>query len=431
MTSVRFNVFQRLIRQWDTVHPYNAAQIIRLAGQADSGAIQAAWEKAVVSLGLGPLHIRWGRFGYEAQSRAPGLYDVPLLPAGADLCDYVSNQLNRPFEVDHYLPLRPFALQQEGSYYAGLVYQHWIADSYSIRLLMRQWFMYLLDPAQARPQPMIFPRGGYRRYFGPDKSRCGWGGQILMMLQGARRLRCVRRLQDPNSGDFTMRLAIHRLPPSALAGALEFARSHHVTLNDLFLAAIAGVCDRSVPSRIVRRRQNLALGTIVDLRSRSRENLDDLFGLFLGYANVICQRDELRDFPTLLQSIARQSRANKATDQAQASACWMACAMLACAFHPPRKRIPFFRKHLPLLAGISNVNLNTTWCAAYHPHPLLEYLRISPTGPLVPLVFTPTTLGDQFHFAMTYRSAIFSDAQAGQMADSFTSSLWPAKLGVK
>ena len=70
---------------------------------------------------------------------------------------------------------------------------------------------------------------------------------------------------------------------------------------------------------------------------------------------------------------------------------------------PPHELYHFYRKELPLLGGVSNVNLNNTWAAKYHPGPLLEYLRISPTGPMVPLVFNLTTLGDRLHLSMTCR----------------------------
>ena len=65
-------------------------------------------------------------------------------------------------------------------------------------------------------------------------------------------------------------------------------------------------------------------------------------------------------------------------------------------FIPNRDLYHFYRKELPMLGGLSNVTLNDTWAARYHPDPLREYIRVSPTGPLVPLVFLgPTTLGSQ------------------------------------
>ena len=87
---------------------------------------------------------------------------------------------------------------------------------------------------------------------------------------------------------------------------------------------------------------------------------------------------------------------------------------------PREKVVEFYRKRVPLAGGISNVNLNRTWAADFHPTPLLDYIRVSPTGPLMPLVFTPTTLGDHLHFGLTYRPALIPPERACQMAQHFT-----------
>ena len=40
MTSLStINVFQRLARQWDLIHPYNAAQILQIEGKASVEAL--------------------------------------------------------------------------------------------------------------------------------------------------------------------------------------------------------------------------------------------------------------------------------------------------------------------------------------------------------------------------------------------------------
>ena len=92
----------------------------------------------------------------------------------------------------------------------------------------------------------------------------------------------------------------------------------------------------------------------------------------------------------------------------------MLLANAAKRFVPPHELYHFYRKELPLLGGISNVNLNNTWAAEYHPAPVLEYLRISPTGPMVPLVFNLTTLGDRLHLSMTYREVLLDEAMAAR-----------------
>jgi hypothetical protein len=220
-----------------------------------------------------------------------------------------------------------------------------------------------------------------------------------------------------------MRVALHRVPHGLLKQLIDLARRNGVTLNDLFLATIADVCDRFNPIRHIPRRRDIALGVIVDLRSRSRRDMSRVFGLFLGFANVVCRREDLRHWPRLVREIARQTRAHKETDSAQASAVWMFAALAAARVIPVHKTFRFYRKHMPLAGGISNVNLNSTWAAPYHPDRIMEYVRVSPTGPMVPLVFNTTTLGDDLLFSLTYRSALFTDDQAQKIAATFLARL--------
>ncbi len=74
------------------------------------------------------------------------------------------------------------------------------------------------------------------------------------------------------------------------------------------------------------------------------------------------------------------------------------------------------------MAGVSNVNLNRTW-AAHHRDLLVRYRRISPTGPLAPVVFSVTTLGDDLQLSLTYRDALLTRAEARGLADAFLAEL--------
>jgi hypothetical protein len=78
-----------------------------------------------------------------------------------------------------------------------------------------------------------------------------------------------------------------------------------------------------------------------------------------------------------------------------------------------------YRKILPVTAGISNVNVGRTWAAEYHPRVLLDYLRFTPTGPNLPLAFTPSSLGRRFHVSLTYRVGLVGDDRAARIAESF------------
>jgi hypothetical protein len=74
--------------------------------------------------------------------------------------------------------------------------------------------------------------------------------------------------------------------------------------------------------------------------------------------------------------------------------------------------------------------MNRDWPAKYHPWPVLDYVRVSPCGPMMPLVFTPTTLGKQLNFGLTCRGAALAPAEANELAGMFINRLeWFANAG--
>ena len=101
----------------------------------------------------------------------------------------------------------------------------------------------------------------------------------------------------------------------------------------------------------------------------------------------------------------------------------MAGGLALAQMQTPKQRIEFYRKFMPMAAGISNVNMNRSWAAQYHPSPLLEYVRVSPTGPMLPLVFTTTTIGNRFHVALTRRSSLVNDQSAALLISTFLGEL--------
>ena len=68
MPLTQLNVFQRIMRMWDEVHPYNAAQILHLEGAPDIDKLGAAWNAVLSSLGLGRVYVHGGGFRHEAPS---------------------------------------------------------------------------------------------------------------------------------------------------------------------------------------------------------------------------------------------------------------------------------------------------------------------------------------------------------------------------
>ena len=417
------NIFQRLVLQWDDLHPYNAAQILKIAGPADSGAMAAAWQETLNALGLGRVHRADGHIQHQALNGELQQYPVQILAPEQSLDDFVTAQLNRPFDDALEPPFRPFILDQGDHHYAGIIYHHWIADSVSIRIVLREWFLrgHRLD--LARKTPLRHPSGGYWSLFGPNRTDWGLGEGFLSSVRWSSRNRRVARLEHSGPSDFNCRFSLHEIGDGVVAPLVAFARRNNATLNDLFLAVVAQLCGRFVPLRRSRRRSDLALGTIVDLRPYSPQNLSDTFGLFLGFTSTVCRPADLADFPRLLQTVAAQSLLHKRTNMPLSSPVRMLAGLAIGKLYERSKMIEFYRKRVPLAGGISNVNLNGSWAADFYPKAILDYIRVSPTGPMMPLVFTPTTLGNHLHVGLTYRPSIIPPDRAALMANQFVERL--------
>lgn len=414
------NIFQRLIRQWEMLHPYNAGQIMKLAGTPDVAAIQSAWRTALADAGLGWVRVDGSQYRYEPLNGEVTQWPVQLVPAGTQLEEWVEQEMNRPFDDGREPPFRPFILPGEGSYHFGVFYHHWIGDSVSIRLLLRQWFLRMFDPRKA-DRPRIRLVANHWPTMSPDAARWSIGQGLLSAISMSARSRRTRRLKDKGIDDLTAAFLFRQCPEGWIDQMHQRVRRRGIKLNDLFLAAMARAC-YDLPAHFAPRRQDLALGTIVDLRPFSQHDLSSSFGMFLGFTTVVCRPDDLRDSARLLRSIAAQTAMHKEEGMAQASCIRMLAGLAVGSFAKPAKVVRFYQKRVPLAGGISNINLNRSWVGECHPQPLLDYVRISPTGPMSPLVFSTTTLGAKFNFGLTYRPSLVPAAEAARIADRFIQS---------
>src|SRR5580700_11197252 len=161
------NVFQRLIRQWESIHPYNGAQVLKIEGAVDLDLCRRAWLDALSALGLGVLCFSRTSYRYRLLN-GEAIYHGPVQPPrGATLSDWITSELNRSFDDSDGVPFRPFVIQEDGHFWMGLTYQHWVADSTSIRMLMREWFVRQFQPDESARRPLRLHAGGYLSLFGP------------------------------------------------------------------------------------------------------------------------------------------------------------------------------------------------------------------------------------------------------------------------
>ena len=125
------------MRQWDELHPYNGAQVIKIRGHADLGESRTAWTESLESLNLGAICISERSYRYLCLNGEAIHHGVVRCPDGTDINRWISDELNRPFDLLGGVPFRPFIIQEADSFWMGICYQHWVADSTSIRMLMR------------------------------------------------------------------------------------------------------------------------------------------------------------------------------------------------------------------------------------------------------------------------------------------------------
>jgi hypothetical protein len=419
----KLNVFQRLVRQWETLHPYNGAQVLKIRGNVDIELCRNAWFDALESLNLGVVCLSENTYRYRCLNGEAMYHGITLCPPQTDLNEFISHQLNRPFDPRGDVPFRPFVIQKPGFFFMGLCYQHWTADSTSIRFLIHEWFTRQYDPPKAARRVLRFHAGGYFSLFGPHRS--GRPAEVfLSSLRWQSQFKIARRIEDRQRfGDLTVRFTTVDAPPGMIQSLCQSARKLNVKVNDLFLAAIARVCDQCVPAERKFRRRQLAIGSIVDLRPSAKKSANDLFDLLLGFTSIACQDQQLVDLPALVRSVARQTHEQKRGGLPLASCLRMAAGLAIGKWLSRESIIEFYRKRIPLAGASSNVNLNHCWAGKYADNPILDYIRVAPTGPMTPLVFSTTTLGDTLSISLTYRSAIIPPDQADLLCQKFISQL--------
>src|SRR5262249_49093413 len=152
MDFVPYNAFQKVMRLWDEVHPYNAGQIMKLEGEADVDRLNETWKSTLSRLGIGRIVMNGATYAHTSWKGEPGQRFIDVATPTEPLEEYITREMNCRFEGPEYCPFRPFVWRESGAHYAGVIYHHWPADSGSIKMLLREWFCALCDPRHCRTE---------------------------------------------------------------------------------------------------------------------------------------------------------------------------------------------------------------------------------------------------------------------------------------
>ena len=420
---MRLNIFQQLMRSWTSQGPYNAGQAMRIGGHHDIKRWQDAINPVIASIGLGIPQIQGDCVVFNADTR--------VLPQICDeaLSAVTVREINKPFGTNE-IPLRFFIIPDGDDHWLLTIYDHWVADSWTIRELMRLILACYAGVSANGQSPLHVTDDPFERLF---HHRRGSITAPVRIFRAARRYFKHRRswrfdLTDPL--DFSAGLSMHALPEKLIGTLIAFSKSNGCSVNDIFLAAIAMAIGQLTTARrykIRRRwwaggRMCVSVGSIVDIRGLADQPLDHTFGLFLSSCINTFSKPEQQTLPDLIRRTARQTRSFKKHGGAVAAFGELAVVKyFSELYEQPRHKALFFQKNCPLLAGVSNVNLTGAWMEQSDGlgEMVQDYVRISPVGPLLPVVFALTTFRSRLNLCLTWRKAALTEPQAAELCTAF------------
>jgi NRPS condensation-like uncharacterized protein len=417
--------------QWSELHPYNAAHTYQLSGPLNLPALQKAVREALEhnNLGIAEIDPAGVEYHHEADD-SPQAAEVELV-AGDGLPEdrlavHLARQLNRPFDRPRCRPFR-FSVVDAGptSHYVSLTYDHWVADSVGARLLMRHVLgRYLKLDIPANQGTLELYPGTYREVFADRLSGSHLALPVLRSIRSLLNNRSAWRVAYASVSQMAIGYGMYAMQPGTVQKVRRFARASEASVNDVFLAVLARALADFLPRRSAKAgASQMALGSIVDTRGDAGEDLSESLGTFLGYFVTRVADDRAIGLDELTRRIAATTRVQKAQRSYLDSAVNYRVASAIWPRLKPESRLHFARRALPLTAGISNVYLRGTWIDQQGAGRILDVRRAVSNGPTLPLVVSPTTLGEKMNVAVSYRLTGFSQAKIDGIMQSFVEQL--------
>jgi hypothetical protein len=417
----RLNAFQRVMYAWSELHPYNATHTYQLAGTIDAEGLREAVAATYRDLGIGAVEVsadgctfRWEQGTAE---------EIPVIAAGHDgrecFSQHVTQELNRPFARPRCQPLRFSVLETCGSSYLTMTYDHWAADSFATRLVLRHVLgRYLRLDLPENSHPLTLYPGTYREMFPQHLNLRCLLPAVFRAWSNWRRNRAAAQPAYSCATQMAVNYEFYRTPPGTSKRLHRFAQSVGATVNDVLLAALARSLARVLPRRTRHGQQpEMALGTIVNTRADANQDLSETLGAFLSHFIVRCRPGESAGMAELAPAIASLTGPIKRDRRYFDAVVLMRVVNAWWPWVSQATRPHFMRRALPMSAGISNVRLRNDWTEKAGGR-ILGYSRGVSTGPMLPLTLSPTTLGEEMNFGLSYRVTAFTRDKIALLVES-------------
>jgi NRPS condensation-like uncharacterized protein len=403
------------MQQWSELHPYNAVHAYRIAGPLAAARLQDAIRQTNCDLGIGIVELAADGSAYRYETDASPPLEV-LDGGGAPqsvLEAEIERELNRPFDRPRCRPLRFSAISAgAGSHYVCVGYDHWVADSVASRLILRHVLDRYLDlglPENERPL-RLYP-DTYRKVFAHRLSLLGLARAARQVLGQVIRRPAICRVPYSSVTHMAVGYQGRSTAPGSVERLRQFARSHGATVHDVILAALSRAIAEHLPRRAVADGDRpLAMGTIVDTRGEAETDLTDSLGAFLSYYTVRYPVRRGVGLGELCEHVAALTGPIKAGRGYLNALANMKLFSMVWPFLGQKRRPHFARLVLPMTAGVSNVVIRDRWMDQPG-GPILDYVRGSPTGPMLPLTVAATTFAGRMNLGITYRQTGFTKAR--------------------
>jgi NRPS condensation-like uncharacterized protein len=200
-------------------------------------------------------------------------------------------------------------------------------------------------------------------------------------------------------------------------------KSWRVPLNDIFLALLLKALSPCAEGRVdAPRRKRIAVASIVNIRRNLGVDITGTFGLFLGSFVVFHPVPPEIRLEEIVRDIHGQTDKIKRDALYLRSVLELGLARLLFPLFSHERQKKFYPKYYPLWGGITNVNLNTLWRFEDEKDPT-DYLRAVSTGPVSPLVFAITTVGEVVNIGVSFKTTVFSRTEINRIITDFSRSI--------
>ncbi|HEY3180458.1 MAG TPA: hypothetical protein VGL25_16440 [Casimicrobiaceae bacterium] len=409
----RLNLFQSAMLRWRDLHPYTAVHVARIREPFDRMRVESAIANQLSTAGLTGLVLDRARRRYEYRG-GPAIVELDVIAATGDrhsaMRTEIERQLNRPFPQNGALvPFRFFAHDEGNEFDLGLAYDHFIAGGDSIVVLLNDIVFRYMGASIQRPRPNLYPPT-FRPIVARNAGKLIRGVRWLPRIAASCRRGIRPRFTDPADGynafDFIT------LPAPAVGALHAKAKSLGVTFNDLLIAIILKALARDLPERSrVGRRREIAVASIVNLRSESGVTARETFGQFLSSMRLSHPMPDGIALDALACDIHRETMRFKRGKLYLQTLLAVRINGIVWSFLNAGRRQRLYAKAYPVLAGLTSLNVDALWQAPVKDGTAPAYLRAVPTGPIAPLVIAATSSGNELSLGLSYRRSALTPSK--------------------